>query len=342
MQVVDLVADLRPTILAARQLRDARNSLSRFLPYASVQATSYRLGRRERLDQAAPVRAFGAPATPIRRPGVVDVRGDLPAITPIVNFSEIDLNQEHVLAQQLAGVGVDWQPFITSAAAQAALTVDNTLEVMRGQALSTGTVSLIAEDGDTHAVDFGVPAAQKIAVGAAWTPADPTTLFEDFSAAHEIYIDVAGDAAGVFLTTNSVRLVMLSALQSMFPQQPVGVDQLGAYLANRGLPQIATHDRQLETSPGVRARVYPQGHGTFLPSNSDPVGRTEMGITQEAVQQSQRVQPNGSPALQAGEVPGMTIVTLGNDDPVERAVKAPAVGLPVLADRDIVILSGLL
>jgi hypothetical protein len=82
MQIIDLVPDLRPTILAARQVRDARNSLARFLPVQNVNAVSYRLGRSKRLDQTVPVRANDAPATPIRRPGLVEVRGDLPNVTP--------------------------------------------------------------------------------------------------------------------------------------------------------------------------------------------------------------------------------------------------------------------
>ena len=91
MQIIDLVADLRPTILAARQVRDARNSLATFLPYRETQSVSYRLGRRQRADQTVPVRALDAPAVPIRRPGVIDVRGDLPAITPIVDLSLIHI-----------------------------------------------------------------------------------------------------------------------------------------------------------------------------------------------------------------------------------------------------------
>lgn len=89
MQMIDLVPDLRPTILAARELRDARNSLATFLPNTAVDAVSYRLGRRKRLDQAVPVRAIDAPATPIRRPGLVEVKGDLPAITPIIDRKSV-------------------------------------------------------------------------------------------------------------------------------------------------------------------------------------------------------------------------------------------------------------
>ena len=344
MQIIDLVPDLRPTIMAARELRDARNSLSRFLPYVNVPAITYRLGRRKRMDQTAPVRAFGAPATPIRRPGVMDIRGELPAITPIVNFNEVDLNQELVLAQQLAGLQVNWQPFVTAGAALAAATVDNTFELMRGQALSNFEVALIAEDGEVHTVNYDVPTEQKIAADAPWSIDNPAQVFADYSAAHEAYLDIAGAPAGIALTTSKVRTMLTNALQGLYPQQPVGNDQLNAYLANKNLPTPVTYDRMLETLPGQRERVYPEGHLTFLPSGDDPVGRTEMGVTQEAVQQSQRQQPNGQPALnaQANEVPGLTIVTLGNEDPVERAVKGAAVGLPILQDKDIVVLAGLI
>ena len=122
MQMIDLIPDLRPTILAARQVRDERNTLARFLPYREVQSVSYRLGRRQRLDQTVPIRAIDAPAIPIRRPGVVTVQGDLPAVTPIVDLSEQDLTNEMVIAKQLAGIAVDFTDAVNSAAGVAAAT----------------------------------------------------------------------------------------------------------------------------------------------------------------------------------------------------------------------------
>ena len=45
--------------------------------------------------------------------------------------------------------------------------------------------------------------------------------------------------------------------------------------------------------------------------------------------------------LAAAEAPGITIVTLGRDNPVQRAVKAAAIGMPVLADADqVTVLTG--
>ncbi|WP_440902554.1 major capsid protein, partial [Actinosynnema sp.] len=285
MQYMDLVDDLRPVILAAREFSDDRNTLSQFLPNTAVQAITFRLGRRQKVDQTVPVRAFGAPATPITRPGVAELRGDLPAITPRVDLTEVDLNQEFVLAQQLAGQQVDYQPWVVAAAGIAAATIDNTLELMRGQALSTGKVSLAAEDGGGHEVDFEVPADNKITVATPWST-DPEAAFADLEAAHEAFHETSGAPAGRALTTIKVYRLLMKALQTMYPQQPVGATNLNAYLTERGLPGITTYDRTLQTSPGARTRIYPEGHLTFLPGDV-PVGRTELGVTQESVQQVQ-------------------------------------------------------
>lgn len=336
MQLIDLVPDLRPVILAARELRDSRNTLARFLPNVNVQAVSYRLGRRKRLDQVVPVRAIDAPATPIRRPGVLDVKGDLPAITPIVDLSEQDLTNEMILAQQLAGLQVDWQPWVESGAAQVALTVDNTLEIMRGQLLSTGAITLIAEDGAEHEVDFEIPASRIITAADPWDFEDPTAVFADYSAAVEVHLDGSGSNPGIALTTSKLRTLLVNAVQKLYPQSPVGSDQLNAYLASRDLPGVVTYDRVLQDASGTRSRVFPEGLITFLPSNDDPVGRTELGVTQESVQQVQ------NRVLTREQAPGLTIVTLGQDNPVQRAVKGAALGLPVLRDNeDITILNGL-
>ena len=326
MQMIDLVPDLRPTILAARQVRDANNTLARFLPYREVQSVSYRLGRRQRLDQTVPVRAIDAPAVPIRRPGVLDVRGDLPAVTPIVDLSEQDLTNEMVIAQQLAGVAVNWEPVVQAAAGQAAKTVDNTFEAMRGQALSTLKIALTSADGVVHDVDFGADASQVVNVTNRWDQAGGDA-FADFARVHGEHIDRAGAPAGIALTTAKVKRALLAALAVKYPNAPVDVNTLNAYLTANDLPQVLTYDRSFTAYDGTKSRVYPEGTLTFLPGD-EPVGATQLGVTQEAVQQVQ------NRVLAASEAPGVTVVTLGKDNPVQRSVKAAAIGLPVLADID--------
>lgn len=332
MQIIDLINDLRPTILAARQVRDARNSLATFLPYQSRQTVSYRVARRQRADQVAPVRAIDAPATPIRRPGVLDIQGDLPAITPIVDLSEQDLTNEMIIAQQLAGIPVDWTNTVQSAAGTAAVTVDNTFEMLRGQLLSTLQLALTSEDGKTYEVPFGADSDQIIPVSDPWNATGDA--FEDFQAAAAAHLDRAGAPAGIVLTTARVKRQLLAALAVKYPNAPVDVNTLNAYLNANELPSIVTNDRTFTDLEGVKTRVYPEGHMTFLPGADDPVGRTELGVTQEAVQQTQRVQPNGRAALTPAEAPGVTVVTLGRDNPVQRAVKAAAIGMPVLHEVD--------
>jgi len=334
---VELVPDLKPYILAARQVRDARNSLAVFLPNVAKQAVSYRLGRRKRLDQTVPIRAIDAPAIPIRRPGVIEVRGDLPAITPIVDFSELDLTQEMILAQQLAGLQVDYATWVAQGGALCAATTENTFELMRGQVLSTGTIVLETEDGATQDVDYEIPSDNKIHANTPWDPTQPGAVFDGLTAANEQFLDSSGDNGGAILTTSAVYNLMVAALQVRFPNQPIGQESLSAYLASKKLPsRIITNDRKLENADGTKTRVYPEGYLTILPSGDDSVGETQLGVTQEAVQQVQ------NRVLTAQEAPGMTLVTLGSDNPVARAVKGASIGMPVLRDNeDIVIMSGL-
>lgn len=333
MQIRDLVPDLAAVILAAREQRDARNTLTPFLPYQQVADVSYRLGRQTRLDQTVPVRAIDAPATPIRRPGVVDVRGDLPAVTPIEYITESDL----VLAQRLAGVSVDLAPSVAVAARRVALAVDNTFELMRGQALSTGIVSLQLEDGLTQAVDFGVPVGQKFTAPTAWTDGAYTgDPFVELEAWHSAYVEASGTEAGAIVTTRRVVAIMVAKLRAKYPNQPVGTQTLEGELALRNLPPITRYDRILTNQDGTRSRVFPEGALSFLPASDAPVGRTELGVTQEAVQQVE------GRVLTADQAPGLTIVTLGQDNPVQRAVKGAAIGLPVIQDTDsIVVVNGL-
>lgn len=334
MQLYDLVPDLAPVILAAREQRDARNTLAQFLPNTNVQDVSYRLGRSQRLDQVVPVRALDAPATPIRRPGVVDVRGDLPAVTPIEYLTEDDLTR----ARRMAGLGVDYAPSVAAGAKRVALAVDNTFEQMRGQALSTGVVSLQLEDGNVFPVDFGVPSGQKVAVGTAWNDdAYDDDPFDQLQQIHEdIYGVAAGTDAGVIVTTRKVVTLLGVYLRKKYPQQPIGAATVAGELALRNLPPVVTYDRTLTSYEGTRQRVFPEGALTFLPTADNPIGRTELGITQEAVQQVE------GQVLTAEQAPGLTIVTLGQDNPVQRAVKGAAIGLPVIQDTDaVVMVSGL-
>lgn len=326
MQIIDLVPELRPVILAARALRDDNNTLARFLPPRNVADIRYRLGRMKRLDQTVPVRATDAPATPIRTPGASVLAGELPNVTPIYNLTEEDLNTELIIAQQLNGQEPDYTPSVERGAASVALTVDNTFELMRGQYLSTGVVSLVADDGTPVGVDFDVPDNQIFSVDDPWNGAGAGDEFDDLEAAHEVFANAYGSDAGVMLTSRKAARRLLFALQVLFPQQPIGQTSLQAFLDDRGLPQIVTYDRKLKDDLGRVTRIYPEDAVTFLPDG--PIGETQLGITQESVQQVARG------VLRAAEAPGLTIETLGEDNPVQRAVKGAAKGLPVPSDTD--------
>jgi hypothetical protein len=141
-----------------------------------------------------------------------------------------------------------------------------------------------------------------------------------------VFLDSSGAPAGVFLTTQGLPQGPQGAAGDV-PAAAGRPTSLNAYLADRGLPEFYTYDRTLKQEDGSEGPGLPEGYGTFLPQG-DTVGRTELGVTQESVQQVQ------NRVLAAQEAPGMTIQTLGSDNPVQRAVKGASVGLPVIQDNE--------
>jgi hypothetical protein len=329
----DLLPDIRPVILAARTIRDARNSLRTWLPDVARATVEFRTGRRRRRDQTVPIRAFGAPAIPIRRPGVLDMRGDMPAITPIEVLTEDDLN----LGLRAGLQGVDLGISVEAAAARAAATVDNTMEAMRASAIfggGGGVLTLQLPDGNDIDVDFEIPADQKVTAPQDLS-APGADLFGFLDTLHELFIDKSGAPAGAMLVSTRFARIAANRLQNAYPQQPVGTGQLAAYLADRGFAPMFTYDRVLEVD-GVKTRLTPSNALALLPSLDDPIGETQWGLTQEALRQVQ------AGTIAPAEAPGLTLQTLRSDNPVEDAVKAAAVGMPTIRDTDsIVVATGL-
>lgn len=233
-----------------------------------------------------------------------------------------------MLAQQLTGQGVDWTDWVTRAAGSAALTVDNTLEAMRAQVLSTGKVQLEAEDGAVHEVDYDIDSDNIIQAD------DPDEILDNIIAGHDQFIESSGAPAGALLTSNRVYSKIAAAILAAGGN--AGTTGVNGWLADQGLPQVVRYDRTIKAEDGTRTRLFPVGTATFLPEG-ETVGRTELGVTQEALQLRDKQ------VLSPQEVAGLTVVTLGQDDPVERSVKGAALGLPVLQDvDDIVIVTDLL
>lgn len=321
--VFDLV-DTRELVATVRSLEFGRNELQRYLPNTEVVDIDFRLVRVDRLNRAAPIRAFDTPAPRGRRPGATELRGALPPISEILDLTE----SERLRLRRLIGGG-DVAELIADAifndAAITAAAVANRLELLRGEALATGMI-LIDENGVLQAVDYEIPADNKVVAPVAWTGA--ADIVNDFFTWQEQYVDEAGSGAveavmstrarSLALRNAGVRDLVGTAAPQATPQA------LNDVLEANGLPRIRVYDRKVEDATGVVQRVIPEDRVIFLPGDDERVGETQLGVTEEAVALV------NARELDLDDAPGLTAVVMQADEPVRTSTKVAGIGLPVI------------
>lgn len=331
MRIVTDLVDLQAATIVIRELAFPQNRLEAYMPTVERESVDYQLSSGDRFNRATSVRAFDAPTPIIGRPGVVEVKGGLPAVSAMDVITETDA----IRARRLAGLGNSDLVAANTEAVLARTTqaVQNKYELLRGQALSTGMI-VLNENGVQQTADFEVPAEQKPVRAVAWT--DPSAdIIEELFTWHQAYIDAAGESAGVNLTSNRVFQLMLrnDAVRSLFSPQPsiVTPDALNGILQAYGLPRVETYERKIEDATGTRQRVIAENRLIFLPTADDPVGETQMGVTESAVTLRERN------VLVEEEAPGLVAVTLINEEPLYKAGKTDSIGLPILQRKEAVV-----
>jgi hypothetical protein len=173
-----------------------------------------------------------------------------------------------------------------------------------------------------------------------WTNTAGATVLSDLIAWHDAYVASAGGPAGVILmSTKAMRLaarnteVVNAITGAAAGRTQVTFAELNALLEINSLPPIRTYDRSLKNIDGTVVRVAPENRIAFLPPAGVRIGTTQYGPTEEAAELI------AARVLAPGQGPGIAVVTLVNDNPVQKAVKSAAIGLPVIDDdgRNVVV-----
>jgi hypothetical protein len=321
--IYDLV-DLAPVNIAARQIPYADQTLENLFPSREVEQIDYRLIQEKNLEQIVPARALDTPAPLIARPGLLELRGGLPAFSAMDLLTETDLQR----ARRLAGIQVDLQPTVEALAAGTTRTILNSIEVMRGMILSTGKVTLNA-NGVNQVADYNVPSANKVTAGTAWTTVSAPAV-TDLDTWRTVYVAANGGPPARILTSTRAQRLLLrntSVINAVAGAQTGRTQatpaEISGFLAAEGLPNIETYDRQYGSFDAGFTRVLPENILVMLPSGA--LGETLLGITEEAVELVQ------AGILAAQSAPGITVVTMVEDNPVQKAVLSAAIPLPVLS-----------
>jgi hypothetical protein len=339
MRILYDLVDTRELTVTARAVleRERQNRLRQYLPFRNVTDIDYRFLQINRANHAASIRAFDTPAQRGRRPGGSERRGSLPAISEIIDLTESEsLRLRRLVGDQNGLAGVVRENIFADAAI-AAQSVANRLELLRGEVLSTGQIS-IDEGGVVQVIDYELPAELNVAAPVAWTDTVNADIIGDLFGWLEAYNDQGNDGAGVIVTSTRVLGLMVRnegiqriAYGPNASDRIVTPEALNQVLGAYGLPPVATYDRKVQDAAGVEQRVVAEDRLLFLPGTDDGgrrLGETQMGVTEEAVNAA-----NEGPAarrIPIDEAPGLVAVTLKQDHPSLTATLATGIGLPVL------------
>lgn len=327
--VFDLVDNLRATILAARQVQNPNNTLTALFPYQTTDDLRYRLLQRQRVDSVGAVRAFSTPSREIRRAGVVEIKGQLPAVSAITTFTESDLQR----ARLIAGIAADGQALqndVDAAAADVSAAVDNVYEILRGSVLTTGKLTIDNEEV-IQEVDFGVPTDNLPTAAIPWTDVVNSTPIDDLLAWQTAYLrNGRGQPGNVVTTQRTVSLLRRNAQVRQLLATTAGgtplvtLDALNAFLTSEGLPAIRPSDVNERVIEG--RRVIPDGSFVWTPNpaTGGAFGNTLLGVSEQGLQ----LRAEG--VLKASEVAGISIATMIQDHPVAKFVNADSIGLPTI------------
>jgi len=328
-----------PAVLtgAAREIPDpATYTLADLLPNVEVDDDEYTItAATVTRGGVASYRAFDTP-TPIgrRAASMVVSRGQYPMLGNKLPIGEY----ERLRVRRAQGASIENQLVrqVYDDTRTNVLAIRARLERARGQVLSTGRLTLVraVDNGLDLTVDYQVPASQlNVApVGVLW-PNPAADFFGDLErwiTAYSLGND-KGELPGRI--TTSRRMMNLARANSQVIRAIYGPsategritpDQVNQVLADQGFPALSTNDVMIG---GVR--VIPDNKVILTPSNAEDLGRTEFGITVDALD----LVENQNVDFKIADAPGITAVMWKEEiDPPTTSSKATAGSLPVLRD----------
>lgn len=318
------------------EINTNRFVLSQFLPNQPLDGIEFRANIGSLVDQdAAMIRAWDTESPIGGRQGVQRLMGELPPIS-----KKIRLGEEETLRLRALETGNN-NPLIQQIyadAANMARSVAARVEMLRGEALYAGTLT-INENGVQQSVNFGRSGTHSVAPGTLWSNVAASTPIQDEQAWLSTYVDSNGESPALALTSQAVvnNLLLNAQYRAMAPVNGVtppflslpGINQIRAAY---DLPPIVVYETKVRVN-GTLTRVIPADRLIYLPAATSGLGRTFTGTTAEAIELA------GAQQIANDQVPGMVAVVDKTYDPVATWTKAAAIALPVLMNPDLTLVA---
>lgn len=317
-----------------RELEANQFVLRQFLPNDNIDDIEYRATKGNLRDQdAAKVRSWDTESPIGDRQGISRIMGELPPIS-----KKIPLTEEQRLRMRALERGNNQQivDAIFGDAANMARAVVARVEMLRGEALSQGSIS-INENGVKQTIDFGRAVAHTPATLAGANQfTDPASPAVDILTADiAVYLATNGVRPALGLTSTRVingllRNTQIRTLLGSLAGAPALVTnaQLNQVLQAFNLPPLVAYDVSVRVD-GVQTRILDDRDVIFLPPAGEPVGATFFGTTAEALELASAQQ------ISNDQAPGLVAVVDKTFDPVHTWTKATCISLPVLVNPDL-------
>lgn len=272
------------------------------------------------LTQTARFRAYDAEPEYGKEEGGKRVMIELPAIGQKLPISEYRaLRQRNASDQAMLNS-------ILKCADRVVRAVADRMELLRGVVLDTGKAT-VNQTNFTINDDFGRPAGHTVTAAAYWSIAG-TDRIADLLAWQDTYLATNSVKPGVTLMSSAVysQFRKGTQFQNTVTGRPMTQGEIGAILADEGLPPIQIFDRRVNFE-GTLTPVLPANKVLYLPApqDSETLGATYWGTTLTATDLGWGIADDE----QAGIVAG---VYRNEQPPVIAEVISDAIGMPVLGN----------
>lgn len=314
--------------LTTEAYEEERSTLARFLP------NHYTHGNVAKMSEIAPgqgdaaeVRAYDAEAS-IGKPADKrrGITFELPPVSQKLRVKEAD--QLTDIAAGTLGATVNRY------GKQIGEAIADRVELLRGEALATGKISIEGENGVYVDVDFARDPAMAPTVTTSWEDANATPLsdLEDWMEAYADHND--GDPSCLVLSKRALRKLVrnkeiagaVSDTPSKTRVTPTMVSEL---LSEYGITEVITYDRKIRIG-GVQQRVLAEDTVLLLPTAVDTVvGRTIFGTTVEAAEAAYGY------GIAPEDAPGIVVGSWRQNDPAGVWVHGNAIAAPALLNPDL-------
>lgn len=317
-----------------------RFQLSRFLPNQDIDDIQWAANQGELVDEdAAMVRSWDTESPIGSRQGVSRIMGELPPISKKYKLGEEERLRRRAL-ERGAGGNAAIVDAIYNDAAKGARSVGARIELLRGEAIDKGTLT-INENGVKQTVPFNRDSSHVVSAGTVWS--NPAALsISDELAWLTVYEGTNGVMPGLALCSRAIfnALALNTQYRTMATYNGVtppflSEAQLNQVRGNYGLPPLFVYEGKVRID-GVATRVIREQSLIYLPPAGEPLGRTFFGTTAEALELADARQ------IGVDDIPGMTSVVFKSVDPVGIWTNTSAVALPVLVNPNLTFVADVL